>query len=283
MEKINLAALVKESLSPNNYAVNYIKNCLLFKKPCSLIRLGDGEAKLLSYPEYTSREKLEAQLKVWFGEKKLTEADIMFLKKELLEAVIESDILGLPGHGRTFNKKNDNYTTDAINCQNLWKILVEKIGEKVLQGKLIVSANFHHEIQEKKTIIEIIRSCNKVGFISNASKLLNFYQLYFEPLKISFIKVPGETWSRVEKSSSHYPKYYRDICEEINGQTFKGELWWVGAGVLGKIYTARLAAKGAVAIDLGAILDGWNDSIPKERVGLANKKTQMNLGYLNET
>lgn len=280
MTMLEIEDFIKENIQHESVAVNYLKTCLSLKYPCSLIRLGDGEAKLLSYPELITKEKLNSQLKIWFGEKKLTDADVLFLKKELLTCIEESDIVGLPGYGRTFNKKDGVFTNDALHCQNLWKIITNSIDPEKLSRKLLVSANIHHDMQEKKLITEIINYNKETGFIYNSTNLILEYEKNFKPASILFYPIPGETWSRKEKYSNHYPKYYKDIIRRIKKTDFTDHLWWVGAGILGKIYTVKLAKSGAVAIDMGAILDGWNRSIPKERQGLINKIERMSLEYL---
>jgi len=47
-----------------------------------------------------------------------------------------------------------------------------------------------------------------------------------------------------------------------------GDLVLVGAGVLGKAYVAGAARRGAVAIDMGSVFDGWAGIISREgRIG----------------
>ena len=270
---------IKENIKSERIAVNYLKTCLSLMQPCSLIRLGDGEAKLLSYPDLITKEKLNVQLKIWFGEKTLTDSDILYLKKELLTCIENADILGLPGHGRTFNKSMNEFTNDALHCQNLWSVIIGSIDPEKLSRKTLVSANIHHYMQEKKIIPELVQSYKETGFICNSPKLIKEYDEVFKPSSISLYTIPGETWSRSEKVSDHYPRYYKDIMNRVKRNDYSDQLWWVGAGILGKIYTVKLAEKGAVAIDMGAVLDGWNKVIPKERQGLVKKVEKMSLEY----
>lgn len=67
-------------------------------------------------------------------------------------------------------------------------------------------------------------------------------------------------WHRVP--SSDYPgnpeSHLRDSLPRIVGERFKpGEVWLVAAGMPGKIYCQAIKDSGAVAVDVGSVMDLW--------------------------
>ena len=73
-----------------------IKAAIADKTPFSLIRLGDGEARLIGYPEHVSKNELDKTLRYWYGEFKPTIEQVMRLRSELMTACQNADVLGLP-------------------------------------------------------------------------------------------------------------------------------------------------------------------------------------------
>jgi hypothetical protein len=50
---------------------------------------------------------------------------------------------------------------------------------------------------------------------------------------------------------------YRSILNEIDQIVVPGDLVLVAGGIIGKIFLGRARAKGAVALDLGHVVDDW--------------------------
>ena len=65
----------------------------------SLIRLGDGEGRMLGYPELVAKEgsggeSLDFSLNIWFGHGNFSEASLIDLSLQLRKAVSGADIVG---------------------------------------------------------------------------------------------------------------------------------------------------------------------------------------------
>lgn len=73
---------------------------------------------------------------------------------------------------------------------------------------------------------------------------------------VEWLQVPGELRFYPESSgieTSHWGKF-----ESIVEHDFRaGQVWLVGAGILGKVYCAAIKRSGGVAIDIGSVMDVW--------------------------
>jgi hypothetical protein len=79
--------------------------------------------------------------------------------------------------------------------------------------------------------------------------------------------VRGEAKFPGPVDEAHWPIGYARIMARIE-TVGPGDLVLVGAGVLGKAYVAGAARRGAVAIDMGSVFDGWAGIISREgRIG----------------
>jgi hypothetical protein len=69
--------------------------------------------------------------------------------------------------------------------------------------------------------------------------------------------IPGEHWFRKDTSGehAHYPVVFERCLDWISRTVQPGQLWLVGAGILGKIYCQAIRAQGGVAIDVGSVID----------------------------
>lgn len=272
---------IKRYFNDNNEAIIFLIEAIKTGGSASCIRLGDGEAKILGYPEYVNFQKVSGQMKIWFGEINFTHADILQIKYALLEAVRNSDVIGLPTPERCSLKDDKGeLTNDAYLCSSMWNVLIEHLGELFFEEKTVVTATFHQWAQLERQLATLLKSVNNIGMISRTEEAL--FKLYdYLNMDVSWmIKIPGETWSREEALSSHYPTVYNVTLQRIRKMELLGSLTLVGAGVLGKIYCSEVKKSGGVAFDVGALIDGWSKSIPEVRQGVAAKAEKMTLEFL---
>ena len=74
---------------------------------------------------------------------------------------------------------------------------------------------------------------------------------------IEHFVIPGEHWFRKDTSGehAHYPVVFERCLDWISRTVQPGQLWLVGAGILGKIYCQAIRAQGGVAVDVGSVID----------------------------
>ena len=85
------------------------------------------------------------------------------------------------------------------------------------------------------------------------------------------ITVEANSASNTQLNYSHYPLRMNELLKHIN-PIFKGHLFLVGAGILGKIYCRVIKERGGIALDLGSVFDNWavhtkRRSVKRHRVG----------------
>ena len=59
-----------------------------------------------------------------------------------------------------------------------------------------------------------------------------------------------------ESLGPHYPERFEQLCDELI-IPFRGAVFLIGAGGLGKIYADIVCQRGGIALDVGSVLDGW--------------------------
>lgn len=66
-----------------------------------------------------------------------------------------------------------------------------------------------------------------------------------------------------ENLGPHYPERFKQLCDELI-VPFRGAVFLIGAGALGKIYADIVFQRGGIALDAGSILDGWATKASRE-------------------
>lgn len=238
------------------------------------IRLGDGEAKILGYPKYVSRGILDTQLKIWFGNRSFSEAEIHSIRTNLIQAIQKCSVVGLPTAHRINNGlKNGPQSLDARMCTVLYLSLTD---EKIEFESKAVDASSHFWLQSSKSIKNIIAN-KRVLFISKSSDIGDRFVTAGLIEDYEVLVTPAETWSRTSPSSTHYPEVFERIVGHIQNCPINCNIAIIGAGPLGKIYSNLLKEKLVSSVDMGSIIDAWTDTIPDKRVSLKkNEKFRLN-------
>ncbi|NEO35140.1 MAG: hypothetical protein F6J90_01990 [Moorea sp. SIOASIH] len=256
--------------------LNHIKN----KIPLSLIRLGDGEGSFLEYDEtlkeFQNRDRDLAK-QSWWGDVNLSKNDFKKLSDDLISAIKNADILGIPEFYR-FHL--------LLRSESLEKQLLEKYSARGSRGitaiiNTLIDPNFYQEQESYRLSNKTLTSC----YIHQDLEVWGLYRLIFNHLKecsvischegISQVlrekygvtvkrlyQIPSEyTYAqrfnyRDQQNHPHYPYYFEQICSELT-ISYPGEVFLVAAGFLGKIYCNSIKNLGGIALDIGSIVDYW--------------------------
>jgi hypothetical protein len=209
------------------------------RAPFALIRLGDGEGRMLMWPTRICREMLDRHLKFWFGRSDFTDAQVSNVRNELILAIKDADAIGC-------------YRGDGRN--KYWQYPAKFLDNRDLAAGKIETCNAaHRQLWTTGALDMLIGRAEGIGLVSCRDVLDQFASRYKEmPM---FITVPGEARSCGQRTD-HMQKFtsYRN---HISGVVSPGDLWLVGAGVLGKVYCADIKRAGGVALDIGSVFDGW--------------------------
>lgn len=209
-------------------------------EPFSLIRLGDGEARLMGYPDLVERKDLDTSIRYWYGTHQLTDDQVLSLRSELIAAIENADILGLPSAYQ--QNKNRFY-------QIVWDVAER---ENLIQEN-VTEANIHKQMCELGLLGELLAGLDRVALITCrdlGDKLKEKYNIGV--VRMYSVPVEGHTGKPRER---HYPEFHAALLDRL--VVHPGELFLIGAGPNGKVYCDAVKRAGGVALDIGSVFDGW--------------------------
>ncbi|MBU2877765.1 GT-D fold domain-containing protein [Aliiglaciecola lipolytica] len=239
-----------------------LKEAINKKTPFSLIRLGDGEGRILAYPRLFEDDVFISQVLTYqFGKEVIGE-----LKKEIAEDFLAPSMLKLQSL-----IKNSILNADVIGAPS-WLHFREAVNEKniIAQTAQSVCLQSVDQLVSKDIPIFdhfIFKPFNKSGFFKRLLENLDCLTVIshtdisdtlvdtFDLKSCNHIKIPGHQ-SFMKSGEFHFPTRYKEIENEIQVPD-RGHLFFVAAGYLGKHYCNIIKQKGGIAIDIGSIFDGW--------------------------
>lgn len=220
------------------------------KEPFSLIRLGDGEGRMLGYPEFVlkkgeCKEGLDYSLNIWFGHDDFSDSSLTDLSLQLRSAVVDADIIGMPRLKQYAGSLSYQHVFEAIERFQLKR-----------SHQAYTDAAIHRYLQFGLFYREILQDIGFLGVITGRNELASKIQSTFNVETIDQYLVPAEAIHPGSMRSEHFPGRFNSLKEEIR-VPYNGAVFLVGAGLLGKIYCQWIKEAGGVAIDIGSICDSW--------------------------
>jgi hypothetical protein len=185
------------------------------------------------WPDKIDQKMMDRHLKFWFGHPNV---HVGWIKHDLEEAIQSATMIGCwRGKGR-----NDFWRYPA-------RYLAD-IGRPPDCG-----IDIHRQMLGSGVLARFIQDAEHVVLVTCRDIEKRFAKRYNKTPIVINIPEEGRT---LKRPNDHWEQY-GDIREEIAGVARPGDVWLVGAGVLGKIYTVDAALSGAIALDIGSIFDGW--------------------------
>ena len=219
----------------------------------SLIRLGDGEGAMLSHAAPRMAEDVAFCLRIWFGDQVVVDADRRAMVLGLERAMREADVLGLPRRRQL--KVAMRYHEVFANLERVLGARRPVIGDMALHFYLQWSGALGYLVRRARRLVLI--GCRDVAGV---------FAAYFD-VPVTQWLVRGEAKFPGSVEETHWPTGYARMMARMN-DVGPGDLVLVGAGILGKAYVAAAARRGATAIDIGSVFDGWAGVISREgRIG----------------
>jgi len=243
----------------------------IYKKiPASVVRLGDGEGRILSNPHWLHNLDILHDV-IWYqlGKDCLPSAEVYFalhqpgeaytrvmetIRTMLQDAVRNCDALGIP----TPVHFVDTVTPETVNGQL-------GFAGAYIEGRKIAS----HLAEESIFDTFIFRGLSRTGGLKRLLTGLPFVGIVyhsdvrellaenFEINELQFTEVPAhQSFLVADSSSVHFPDAFFEIVKDLS-VPFQGAVFLVGAGYLGKAYCDVIKRRGGIALDIGSVLDGW--------------------------
>jgi hypothetical protein len=220
------------------------------RAPFSVIRIGDGEGIILGYPKHTSKEKINKRLDKWFGSSNMTEVNKLWFADALREACKNADMLGVPG------MRHDKLNRD-------WRNVKQYVSEYNLSNDKqdVFCMDCTIDIQTEHKYYELLVGVNRLYCISCRELSEKISKSFSIPAVETFLIPPQNVPYRTVQGmpvaeSRHYPDLYNLALRWIE-QRALNNLFFVGAGGLGKIYCDYIKRQGGMALDVGSLFDGW--------------------------
>ena len=268
--------------SPFSYSIiDKIKIALKNKTPFSVIRIGDGEANIVSFSAYPKTpylnhyvfKKICAMQQDTF---KLNHATMICLEEMLFSALLQADIIGVIGLWRagtpTVNNLKKMFLTDYRGISGHWRaidFILKVASKKIFTNKILASAHLYFSIL--KYLPEILKNSKKVILISNRSNILD--KLIAQYPQIDFLLIEVGTTNKNKLSNT--PDFLEIVHNKLPNN-LQGILCLVGAGIWAEIYCSWIKQRGGIGIDIGSGFDLLDGKITRP----VHKKLEISL---NET
>jgi hypothetical protein len=233
------------------------------KESASIIRLGDGEGRLLGFPEIVKKQQndpsdkdskyLDYSLNIWFGRNDIAEQTLEELSLQLRDAVKHADIIGLPRKRQYHAHGAYRLVFEAMDRYRLWD-----------DQQAYTDAAIHRYLQFGLFYSDILDNLDFVGLITGRKNLAALIQPIFNIAQVDEHLIPEEVQYATGPVAEHFPSRFNTLKHEIK-VPYKGAVYLVGAGALGKIYCQWIKQAGGIAIDIGSICDSWSKEGRKMR------------------
>lgn len=245
--------------------VTFLKAAIDERRPASFVRIGDGEARFFAYCDPASRALVsgdEARMlgdipfQNWFSlhVADAPHADVMMLGAESLAAYQEADILGVPSAARLA----------VDNAHFGYLAFIESLFASFRTSGIdncFADSMAHLEIHKTAPFYrDILAGLDFVGVISPHPGLAERLARACGVLAWAEYLIAGE--SRLPPGAlrrdgvPHFPERFRELRHELR-VPHRGAVFLVAAGLPGKIYCQWLKRLGAIAIDVGSVVDAW--------------------------
>ncbi len=236
------------------------------RRPTSVIRLGDGEGNFLPYgPDCQAHQRWDRrliQVQRWWGEEKLLGDSAEDISRRLRDCIAHADAIGIVPAGRLMGFLHLDIVPGRT-TRGLMAIRRYLGGEgaDTLPTKLVTSWNISVDLEQWDLYGPILQAASAVSVVSchDLSGLLRDrfdieVRRWFEaPEAKAYSAMFGRTANAAARD------FYPDIFNEIMGEIspLPGEVFLVGAGVLGKLICDQVRSRGGAVLDIGSLADYW--------------------------
>jgi hypothetical protein len=212
------------------------------RRPFSLLRLGNGEARVLGFPDFIPPIWLSRSVRNWFRDRG-AELQVGLLQAEAERFIADADVIGV---------LRSSYPDEQFRLARKFLDVYGLLGP---EAKLCTS-NVHFHLLERDFYRELLAGEKEISIVSG--------HLLAEPISRAFdvpnvrqYKVPAQAKFFFDPSEEpHFPNAFERLRSELDVRA-PGEIFLVGAGYLGKIYCGWVKERGGIAIDIGSVFDLW--------------------------
>lgn len=230
-----------------------VREKLEAREPWSFIRVGDGESNALAYaPDIARFAQSDAAERehVWWGRALEPDARAA-LAVRVLGAMRGADALGVPTLERLLRDvRLERREFLSGRAGRGLRTVMEALESGALKAGFMTSAHLQHDLERWNLYRALFDGLDAIAVSCHAG--LPVARTIVVPPRHASLAAFGMR----EMGPKILPEVLDDIIAQL-GDDLSGRLVIVGAGYAGKIVVAEAKARGAVALDLGSILDYW--------------------------
>lgn len=231
-------------------------------RPASFLRLGDGEGALLGaalrrHPALAEYAATDVGARHLGSPAALTQADPDLFER-YRAALVNATVVGIP-NGYTLKLllgMNRERPRAAFGILSIFEYLDELGREGLLSSVTAASFTYGRELYDDLPGLICGRD---VVLVCCHEQLGPAVRERFGARSVTVLPVPVQAVLREGGAvgpTGHYPERYRELLVEL-AEVPAGSLVLVAAGILAEVYCEVARAAGAVAIDVGSVVDVW--------------------------
>jgi tetratricopeptide (TPR) repeat protein len=242
-----------------------IRDAVRERRPFSMIRLGDGEARFLIYSCWKSGGSLnfdeafatgDSIWRNWFGTSlaRFDAEEVARLSAAFGWSISTANVLGIPTAERL--------RRDFAHFGYLVS-LVKAVAKSEPDGATpsLTDASINIELHRISPFYrEFLGGLEFLGVVSPHPDLARLLGRYLGINQVASYVIPGEMRlperPGLVRGNGHFPDRYKQLITEL-AIPYAGAVFLVAGGLLGKIYCAHIKRLGGIAIDIGAVADAW--------------------------
>lgn len=238
-------------------------------RPYSVIRIGDGEANLLTYGESPETPHLDRYLS---AASILNQADhfdidiawMLALREMMQQSIHAADIVGVLGPWRpsnnwvaTLESVAEGARKDLRGVIGHWRgmnVMLRRANSGEFATHTVASAYLYFAVAAN--LLEICGKAEKLLCICNVPSVPDELRVHFpdKPIEMLPIGLTPASDNILQSSPEFLARVYDALPNDLHGY-----LVLVGAGVWAEIYCTWIKQRGGVAIDIGSgfdVMDG---------------------------
>lgn len=265
-------------------AATLVEDRVASRQGMSVVRIGDGEGVMLSRPKLAHRRE-RAYLTTHFGES-ISQQRLDALAERLDAAVHGAAIVGIRGDVQAADYPEDLSAQDdeqlvtwarthlALRSEERQNLDPDSARRLILLGRwlksfepaegvTLTSAWIHFVWLESGFLARLARRLPGIGLVSGRPELVPVFE--GAGIDVTFHAVPLKHLERTDAWTPHFPDRYDELLETLQ-PAFPGQVFFVGAGLCGKVYCDVIARRGGIALDIGAVCDAWLGIASRPRV-----------------
>lgn len=231
--------------------------------PTALIRLGPGEGHFLPVPRHLHARRAEDQrtmLEWWWNTDWPDSGKERRVRAQFRRAVSRADMLGVVPESRIVRISQ---TPGKLLISHRGHARVHGyIASRLLAGQGVTSCLFQRDFANWGLWHEVLQAIpgRRICWIA-PHDIREYVETHFNLSTEEQILIPGEAkyaglFNRQTAFEGSLISNHDDILCRL-GRARQGQVWLIAAGFLGKIYCDRVARRGAIALDVGSLVDDW--------------------------